>query len=162
MLNRNHISRCSALTRYHTTGTMEKDTDTHRTSTSNENSTIQEEKLEKGVPGDEHIDSENVNVGDRDPFHVEERPSNKLTAIFENPLAVIPREQLLRDVETFCNQYGLREYEDTFKKGALVSQNPEIAQELAELSEEEKEALSRESTHKWSHPWRLYFLAGKC
>jgi hypothetical protein len=137
---------------------MGQDTDTSRTSTSNNSTTREKES----APGDEHIDSENVNVGDRDPFHVEERPSNKLSAVFENPLAGISREQLLRDVETFCNQYGLREYEDTFKKGALVSQNPEMAQELTELSEEEKEVLRRESTHKWSYPWQLYFLAGKC
>ncbi|KAN0068909.1 Sugar transporter domain containing protein [Elaphomyces granulatus] len=137
---------------------MGQDTDTSRTSTSNNSTTREKES----APGDEHIDSENVNVGDRDPFHVEERPSNKLSAVFENPLAGISREQLLRDVETFCNQYGLREYEDTFKKGALVSQNPEMAQELTELSEEEKEVLRRESTHKWSYPWQLYFLAGMC
>jgi hypothetical protein len=134
---------------------MGQDTDTSRTSTS----TTREKE---SAPGDEHIDLENVNVRDRDPFHAEERPSNKLSAIFENPLAGISREQLLRDVETFCNQYGLSEYEDTFKKGALVSQNPEMAQELTELSEEEKEVLRRESTHKWSYPWQLYFLAGKC
>jgi hypothetical protein len=110
--------------------------------------------------GEEMVD--NVNIEKRDPLQLPERPANKLNAVFENPLADIPREQLLADVARFCKQYGLEEYEEVFKKGALVSQNPAGAQDLVELSEEEKTVLRREHTHKWSHPWQLYFLASKC
>lgn len=48
---------------------------------------------------------------------------------------------------------------ETFQKGALISQNPESATTLTELTEFEREALVREHTHKWSQPWQLYFLA---
>jgi hypothetical protein len=34
-----------------------------------------------------------------------------------------------------------------------------VAETLPELTEEEREALQRETTHKWSQPWMLYFMA---
>lgn len=99
---------------------------------------------------------------ERGIYDIGERPPNKLSAVFENPLAGVPRERLFEDVERFCRQFGLEEYIDTFKKAALVSQNPAGAQDLLELSEEEKEILRREHTHKWSQPWQLYFMASMC
>ncbi|RAK98491.1 sugar porter family MFS transporter [Aspergillus ibericus CBS 121593] len=88
--------------------------------------------------------------------------SGGLNAVFENPLAGIPREQLLADVESFCREYGLEEHLDDFRKGALISQNPQAALDLPELTEEDKEVIRREQTHKWSQPWQLYFMASMC
>jgi hypothetical protein len=51
---------------------------------------------------------------------------------------------------------------ETFKKGALISQNPASATSLLDFSEEEKDAIGREHTHKWSQPSQLYFLACMC
>ena len=87
--------------------------------------------------------------------------TEKLSATFENPLANIPKEQLLSDVETFCKQHNLQEYMDEFKKGALVAKSPGEAQNLEELSPEDRVALEREHTHRWSQPWQLYWLASK-
>jgi hypothetical protein len=84
-----------------------------------------------------------------------------LNAIFENPLANVPREKLLEDVETFCRLYGLETHLDAFTKGALVAQNPSAAQGLNELTDEEKAVLMAENTHKWSQPWKLYWLVGE-
>ncbi|KAL2862830.1 sugar porter family MFS transporter [Aspergillus lucknowensis] len=95
-------------------------------------------------------------------YDVEGRDQNKLSAIFENPLAGVPREQLFEDVDRFCRQYALEEHIDLFRKGALISQNPAVAETLPELNEEEREALRRETTHKWSQPWQLYFMATMC
>ena len=89
---------------------------------------------------------------------IEGRGAN-LNAVFENPLAGIPREQLLRDVEEFCSKYNLMADLKVFQKGALISQAPESAASLPELDETERLALTREHTHKWSQPWQLYFLA---
>ena len=47
-------------------------------------------------------------------------PRDKLNAMFENPLAGIPRDQLFADVDKFCNDNGLSEYNEVFRKGALV------------------------------------------
>ncbi|RDK37686.1 hypothetical protein M752DRAFT_330259 [Aspergillus phoenicis ATCC 13157] len=85
--------------------------------------------------------------------------SGGLNAVFENPLAGVPREQLLNDVERFCRQYGLEAHLDDFRKGALISQNPQGALDLPDLTEADKEILRREQTHKWSQPWQLYFMA---
>lgn len=95
-----------------------------------------------------------------DVFDIEGR-SGGLNAVFENPLAGIPREQLLTDVESFCRQYGLEDHLDNFRKGALISQNPKAALDLPDLTDEDKEIIRREQTHKWSQPWQLYFMAGE-
>jgi hypothetical protein len=90
---------------------------------------------------------------------LEGRGPNNLNAVFQNPLAGIPREQLFKNVHEFCSKFDLLEDLETFKKGALVSQNPETATQLPDLNEFEREALIREHTHKWHQPWQLYWLA---
>ncbi|KAJ5174750.1 uncharacterized protein N7482_000627 [Penicillium canariense] len=85
-----------------------------------------------------------------------------LNAIFDNPLAGIPREQLMKDVHEFCRRFNLMADLETFQKGALISQSPETAATMPELNESERESLIREKTHKWSQPWELYFLAIMC
>ncbi|KAL4888165.1 hypothetical protein BDV59DRAFT_211489 [Aspergillus ambiguus] len=95
-------------------------------------------------------------------YDVEGRSPNRLNAVFENPLAGIPRDKLFEDVDKFCNQHGLEDYRDAFRKGALISQDPKSALSLPELTDWEKEALEREHTHKWAQPFPLYFLAAMC
>ncbi|KAJ9366027.1 hypothetical protein DTO280E4_323 [Paecilomyces variotii] len=121
-------------------------------------STLEEKEHESPV-SQEHAELAREGRG---VFDIDERPTNKLSAVFENPLAGVPRERLFEDVEKFCKQFGLEEHVETFQKGALVSQNPSGAQDLVELSQEEKEFLRREYTNKWSQPWQLYFMAAMC
>jgi hypothetical protein len=90
---------------------------------------------------------------------VENRAQGNLNAVFENPLAGIPRDQLFKDVVDFCQKHDLMDHVETFKKGALISQDPASATSLPELLDFEREALEREHTHNWSQPWQLYFLA---
>ncbi|KAE8393434.1 hypothetical protein BDV23DRAFT_191638 [Aspergillus alliaceus] len=95
-------------------------------------------------------------------YDIEGRPANKLSTVFKNPLEGIPRQQLLEDVDKFCVQYGLEEHKELFRKGALISQNPQDVHNMPELTEAEREAIQREKTHKWSQPWQLYFMASMC
>ncbi|KAE8160082.1 hypothetical protein BDV40DRAFT_290397 [Aspergillus tamarii] len=95
-------------------------------------------------------------------YDIEGRPPNKLSAVFKNPLDGIPRQQLMEDVDRFCVQYGLEAHQELFRKGALISQNPQDAHNIPELTEDEREAIRREHTHKWSQPWQLYFMASMC
>lgn len=106
-----------------------------------------------------HGSAENLESTKRSPTDVN---MEKLSAAFENPLAGIPREQLMKDVETFCKQFNLMEHIEDFKKGALISQSPENAQSLEQLSAEDKTTLEREHTHRWTQPWQLYWLASEC
>ncbi|KAK2779815.1 hypothetical protein FQN52_000248 [Onygenales sp. PD_12] len=91
-------------------------------------------------------------------YDVETNGDAKFNAVFENPLAGVSRDVLMADVERFCHEYDLKDHIDAFRKGALVAQSPQDAFELPELNEDEKEALRRETTHKWSQPWALYYL----
>ncbi len=58
---------------------------------------------------------------------------SKLSAVFENPLQDVPREQLMSDVENFCKEFGLLDHLDVFQKGALVAQNPTSVQDMNDL-----------------------------
>ena len=107
-----------------------------------------------GQPSFEHKEKPKT----RHIYDVEGLDRSKLNAIFENPLAGVPRDELFEDVDRFCQNHGLMEYKELFRKGALISQNPAVAETLPELTEEEREALQRETTHKWSQPWMLYFM----
>lgn len=94
----------------------------------------------------------------RDVFDVPGDGSKKLSAVFENPLAGVSRDTLMKDVAEFCQKYDLMDHLDVMRRGALVAQRPNAAQGMDELSAEEKEQIAREHTHKWDQPWMLYFL----
>lgn len=101
-------------------------------------------------------------VEKEDVYDVGSPPPNKLSAVFQNPLANVPREKLFEDVELFCNKFNLTQHLETFQKGALISQNPAGALDLVELTEEDKNVIRREHTHKWSQPWALYSMVAMC
>ncbi|KAJ2981384.1 hypothetical protein NUW58_g6702 [Xylaria curta] len=91
--------------------------------------------------------------------------NQNLDATIRNPLAGIPREQLLADVEEFAHEHGLDEYVPLLRKGALVAQDPtcfEDIQGAEALDEAEIYALKREITHKWSVPRTLYLTIITC
>ena len=73
-----------------------------------------------------------------------------------NPLAGIPKDQLLADVERFAHKNNLTEIKPLLLKGALVAQNPRGFEEIEELDDAERETLRREVTNRWSHPMTLY------
>ncbi|KAK7525899.1 sugar porter family MFS transporter [Phyllosticta citriasiana] len=74
-----------------------------------------------------------------------------------NPLADIPVSQLLIDVETFAKENGMVEILPLLRKGALISRDPKNFESVDELGESDKEIVRFERTHRWSHPWALYF-----
>jgi hypothetical protein len=79
-----------------------------------------------------------------------------------NPLAGIPKQDLLARVASFCASYELTDKLSVFEKGALVAQNPDGFESIDELDEEDKRHLQREITHKWHLPRTLYFTIGLC
>ncbi|KAF8849552.1 hypothetical protein BDZ45DRAFT_604243 [Acephala macrosclerotiorum] len=108
----------------------------------------------------------------KDTVHLEhvEDPKDRINVSFSqninakicNPLAGIPKPELLASVAEFCNSYGLREHISIFEKGALVAQNPDHFDEIVELNAEDKEALQREITHKWHLPKDLWWTIAVC
>lgn len=91
--------------------------------------------------------------------------NNNAEARITNPLAGIPHEQLMRDVEAFCEQKGLSEHVAIFKKGALVAQDPANYDSLPgehALDTDEATVLRNEVEHKWRLPWRLFLTIFTC
>ncbi|KAL8703105.1 MAG: hypothetical protein Q9201_003696 [Fulgogasparrea decipioides] len=95
-------------------------------------------------------------------FDVDPSSRSHLNAVFENPLASVPDDQLMRDVEKFCQDYDLMDDIDDMKKGALLSKYPAGVKTADYLSDADKEAVIREKTHKWDHPFMLYWLCAMC
>ncbi|KAI1435588.1 sugar transporter-domain-containing protein [Xylaria sp. CBS 124048] len=91
--------------------------------------------------------------------------NKNLDAKIQNPLAGIPRDQLLADAEDFAHAHGLSEYVSLVRKGALVAQDPTSFEDIrgAEaLDQAEIQALKREVTHKWRVPLTLYLTIATC
>jgi hypothetical protein len=60
---------------------------------------------------------------------------------------------------------GLTSDLDSFRKGALIArvgQRDDGFEYINILSEEEKDWLRHEATHRWSQPFMLYFLVVLC
>ncbi|KAA6406412.1 MAG: MFS SP galactose:H+ symporter [Lasallia pustulata] len=79
------------------------------------------------------------------------------TGEIKNPLAGIPKQQLLEDVEAFAAEADLTDILPLLQKGALVAQNPPGIDRIVELNEEDRQALRDEVTYRWRHPKTLYF-----
>ncbi|CCX07810.1 hypothetical protein FPQ18DRAFT_320635 [Pyronema domesticum] len=88
--------------------------------------------------------------------------NKNLEAKIQNPLADIPRDQLIREVNTFANDNGLAEIAPLLQRGALVAQNPDGFESMDEITEEEKQHIRNETLHKWKHPMALYYTIAIC
>ncbi|KPM40264.1 hypothetical protein AK830_g6268 [Neonectria ditissima] len=107
--------------------------------------------------------------------HMDEKPSTdmaehtemseNLSAKIKNPLEGIPRDQLMRNVESWAERKGLQEHIAVLKKGALVAQNPANAHRIdgdEKLTERELTVLEREVTHRWDMPRKLFLTIATC
>ncbi|KAI0075386.1 hypothetical protein K474DRAFT_1664337 [Panus rudis PR-1116 ss-1] len=93
--------------------------------------------------------------------HIDNVGTN-VNAKLANPLNGIPHDQLVDDAARFADEHGLGHLRETFKKGALVAQDPTKFESLSILDEEDKQVLRREITHRWDQPWQLYYLVILC
>lgn len=88
-----------------------------------------------------------------------------VSAQLRNPLAGKTEADVLRDVDHFVTEKGLDQFRDDFQKGALLARvvNREGGFEhVAQISEQEKDILRYEQTHRWKQPFMLYFLVVLC
>lgn len=95
-------------------------------------------------------------------FNVDEGQRDKLAAVFENPSSGVPDDQLMRDVEEFCQKYDLMDQFENMKKGTRVSKRPHEIDKVDFLTSDEMHVLQREKTNKWDQPGMLYWLCGMC
>ncbi len=81
-----------------------------------------------------------------------------IDAKIQNPLAGMTYEELMDDVEKFAKEKGLMYALDDFQKGALISQKKSRLETIDRLSEEDKEFIRREKTHRWRQPRMMYYM----
>ncbi|KAI9755046.1 MAG: hypothetical protein M4579_004450 [Chaenotheca gracillima] len=119
-----------------------------------------------GALGYSEKEQANVNENkDSDDFEAQAVNVNlnkNLSAKIKNPLAGIPRATLMSQVEDFAKRTDLMDALGLLQKGALVAQDPPAFEDLAELDEDEKDALRNEVLHKWRQPFALYFTVILC
>ncbi|KAL7942930.1 sugar transporter domain-containing protein [Trichoderma barbatum] len=119
-----------------------------------------DDKIAAEVPYPEHNEKM---VRDYSPGETGKRLADlteNLEGEIRNPLKGIPRETLFANVREFQRSKGLpSDILPLLEKGALVAQNPAGFESL-DLDEEEKQALREEVTHRWKHPWALYYTIG--
>jgi len=78
-----------------------------------------------------------------------------------NPLAGVSKPQLMRDVEAFAQEKDMMDSLTELQKGALIAQDPSRFETLEDLTEEDKEILRQETTHRWRQPRTLYYMTSK-
>ncbi|KAK4653040.1 hypothetical protein QC762_504520 [Podospora pseudocomata] len=123
-----------------------------------------------GTTGNEKLSSEprgatghHLEIGRSADDHVDLNAN--LEARIKNPLEGIPRDQLMLRVEAFCEEKGLAQHVQLFRKGALVAQNPDDYDRIdgtEALDEAEKKALRDEVEHKWRLPAKLFLTIATC
>ncbi|KAJ6187681.1 hypothetical protein N7519_002589 [Penicillium mononematosum] len=87
---------------------------------------------------------------------------NNISAKIKNPLADLTKNQVLRNVEEFAEEYNVTDILPELKKGALVARDPAEFETVADLTEPELTALRDEVDHKWRQPRSLYFTIALC
>ncbi|EJD03082.1 uncharacterized protein FOMMEDRAFT_123262 [Fomitiporia mediterranea MF3/22] len=88
--------------------------------------------------------------------------NSNLSAKIKNPLLGIPEEQLMADVERFAEEKDLTDILPLLKHGAIAAQNPTEYETQKGLTDEERDVLRFEVTHKWKQPFALYFTIVLC
>ncbi|KAG6040954.1 hypothetical protein E4U41_006545, partial [Claviceps citrina] len=80
-------------------------------------------------------------------------------AEIDNPLRHLSRDELLAKVAAFHRDKRLQHDVPLplLEKAALVAQDPARFETLDRLDEAERAALRQEVTHRWRHPWPLYY-----
>ena len=119
------------------------------------------------------IDDEAVPVGEKRPSpstgsssdgspgaqHAEE-PGRQasVAALLRNPLSGMSETDVMADVNQFVDDRGLHEHRTAFQKGAMMARagnTPNGYEQLSILSNEEKDWLRHEDTHRWSQPFMV-------
>ncbi|KAF5389506.1 hypothetical protein D9757_004345 [Collybiopsis confluens] len=105
-------------------------------------------------------DTDKGSIEAQDEHHID--LAHNVNARIQNPLHGIPKAKLLAQVEEFTREKGLDDHLDVFQKGALLAQNPKGFESITELDEDDRAAIRREVTHKWSHPKDMYMTVIIC
>jgi hypothetical protein len=96
------------------------------------------------------------------PSSLKEKEIADINAKLANPLSGYSRDQLQEMGATYARNHDMAEFEDDFRKGAMLAQDPSAFETLPLLTDDERNILRREVTHRWSHPMSLYHMVIMC
>ncbi|KAF5335655.1 hypothetical protein D9611_009677 [Ephemerocybe angulata] len=105
---------------------------------------------------DEKLAVEKVSIDEEKSTSQHIDLANNVQAKIQNPLHGIPRETLVAQVQAWAKERGFEDNIDLFTRGALLAQKPGDFESVPGITEEEKEHIRRETTHRWSQPRDLY------
>ncbi|KAI5928028.1 sugar transporter-domain-containing protein [Camillea tinctor] len=94
----------------------------------------------------------------------EHRKRLEASARLEHPLAGLTTEELSRRGEEYCAKHSITAEDDVraFRLGAVIAGNYNQYDAIDGLTADERSALEREITHKWSNPAMLYAVIVIC
>lgn len=90
----------------------------------------------------DHQVEKDLNDHHHDKTYQTSRGDISATARIQNVLHGQPREQVIAEVDAFCERFGLQADKEVFRKGALLAQRPHEYQFIEELSEADKEIIA--------------------
>ncbi|KAA8904797.1 hypothetical protein FN846DRAFT_951930 [Sphaerosporella brunnea] len=93
---------------------------------------------------------------------LKEEEISEINARLAHPLAGYSREELQEMGARYARDHDMAEFEDDFRKGAMLAQDRDAYETLPLLTDEERDILRREVTHRWSHPMSLYHMVVMC
>jgi hypothetical protein len=112
----------------------------------------------------QHLETTPSDISSTGPANeaVKEKTLRNINAKLANPLSGYSLETLQEMGAKYARENGMEEYQDDFRKGAMLAQNPKAYDTLPLLTDEDRHILEREVTHKWSHPAPLYHMVVMC
>lgn len=87
---------------------------------------------------------------------------HKVNSRLAHPLAGYSHDQLIEMGAAYARDHEMSDLQEEFSKGALLAQDPGAFETLPLLTDDDRNVLRREITHKWSHPRQLYHLVVMC
>lgn len=72
-------------------------------------------------------------------------------------MAALSKDDLLRHVDQYAQEYNFTDILPLLRKGALVAQKPNDFESMSELDETDRQFLRAEKVHRWRQPWALYY-----
>ncbi|KAI9736988.1 MAG: hypothetical protein M1834_000577 [Cirrosporium novae-zelandiae] len=110
----------------------------------------------------DHMEKKEVDSYDTESQQEGVNLNSNASARIRNPLAGIPRDRLMADVENFAQEHGMVDIVEDIRKGALVAQDPVKFETVEGLTDEEKQSIRDEVLHKWKQPFALYWTVILC
>jgi hypothetical protein len=86
----------------------------------------------------------------------------EVEGVDSQPLRTLSREGMADDVGDFAKAHNLMHKLDVFQKASALIQGDVEIERIPDITEDEVEALRRETERKWSQPKMLYFTILVC